>query len=197
MPQLKISFPTLLFFASYLLFDRSMYTLLPLLAALTHELGHFVVILLCRRQIEVIRFYPFGIDIRCAPTVSSYGTDLAVCLAGVLANLLAILFCLPHLAHPLAEVFLSANAVLLAVNLLPIDTLDGGCAVSAALSLWLPPERVYSILRRLSFCGILLLWLIACDLLLLTGYNFSLFCMAVYLFFSLFLPPRKSKDDKE
>lgn len=197
MPQLKISFPTLLFFASYLLFDRSIYTLLPLLAALTHELGHFVVILLCRRQIECIRFYPFGIDIQCAPTVSSYGTDLAVCLAGVLANLLAILLCAPHSEYPAAAVFLSANAALLAVNLLPIDTLDGGCALAAALSIWLPPERVYPILRKFSFCGILLLWFIACDLLLLTGYNFSLFCMAIYLFFSLFLPPRKSKDNKE
>lgn len=197
MPQLKISIPTLLFFASYLLFDRSMYTLLPLLAALTHELGHFVVILLCRRRIEAIRFYPFGIDIQCAPTVSSYAADLAVCLAGVLFNLLAILLCLPHSEHPLAMVFLSANALLLAVNLLPIDSLDGGSAIAAALSLRLPPERVYAITRVLSFCGILLLWLVACDLLLLTGYNFSLFCMAVYLFFSLFLPARKSKDNKD
>ena len=197
MPQLKISFPTLLFFASYLLFDRSMYTLLPLLAALTHELGHFFVILLCRRKVECIRFYPFGIDIRCAPTVSSYASDLAVCLAGALANLIAILLCLPHSAYPPADVFLSSNALLLAVNLLPIDTLDGGCALSAALSLRLPPERVYPILRRLSFCGILLLWLVACDLLLLTGYNFSLFCMALYLFFCLFIPTRKSKDRKE
>ena len=197
MPQLKISFPTLLFFASYLLFDRSIYTLLPLLAALTHELGHFVVILLCRRHIECIRFYPLGIDIRCAPTVSSYRSDLAVCLAGVLANLVAILLCLPHSEHPTATVFLSANAVLLAVNLLPIDTLDGGCAIAAALSLWIPPERVYPILRKISFFGILFLWLVACDLLLLTGYNFSLFFMTVYLFFSLFLPPWKSKDSKE
>ncbi len=197
MPRIKISVPTLLFFASLFFPRPSLYTLLPLAAALLHECGHFLTILACGRRVHSVTVSPFGFDIRCERGLYSYHSDLLVCLGGVGANLLAVLVCLPHTEYPAVLLFLVSNLLLAAVNLLPIETLDGGCALAAVLTPALAPERAARILRFLSLCGVFFLWLAACDYLLLTGYHFSLFCMAIYLFVSLFLPPQKSEHGRE
>lgn len=197
MPTCTLSLPTIAFFLSLLVFEPSYYTVLPLIAAALHECGHLMMMLACRRRVRHITILPFGLDIACAPALSSYRSDLAVALGGVLANVLAVLFCLPHLAAPRAAVFCTANLLLAVTNLLPVASLDGGAALRVLLSLFLSPARADKIARGASFCGVLFLWLVACDILLVTGYHFSLFAMAVFLFASLFLPQRKAEQSSE
>ena len=104
-----------------------------LLAAALHECGHLLALRAFRVPVEGVRLGAFGAVIHARGTCRlSYGRELAVTLAGPLANLL--------LAPPLAALsarlawewgFLLAGAnVLLGVyNLLPVPPLDGGRAL--------------------------------------------------------------------
>lgn len=177
---------SLCFFLLLLWLEPSGYTLIPLLCALLHEVGHIVALLLTHRKITCVRIYPFGIDLR-TEGFGSYGSDLLVHSGGILCNLLFCLLSYPHLEYVGMQVFFTAHLLLALLNLCPVETLDGGAILSAVLCRFLPWERAYRICRRASFAFLVLLWLAATYLLFFTHENFSLFSMTLYLFACLFL----------
>ncbi len=186
----KISPFSLCFFLFLLWMEPSGYTLLPLLAALCHELGHVLALRLTGRRITYLRIYPFGFDLR-TEGMGSYRADLLVHGGGILCNLLLCLLFAPHLEYTGAAVFFTSNLLLALLNLCPVETLDGGAILSALLGLFLPPQRAYGILRKVSFVSLLLLWLFATYLLFFTCTDLSLFSMTLYLFACLFLGEKK------
>lgn len=98
-----------------------------LLAALAHELGHYV--LLRRKKVEVteIHISPFGAKM-CTDNRRqiSYGAEMLVVLAGPACNLvLALLFAKLGRYIEVAYLFSGAQLVLGLFNLLPIHPLDG------------------------------------------------------------------------
>ena len=178
---MRVSANTLLLIAFLAIFDRRFTLLVPLLAALLHELGHIVVMLCLKIEIRQVSFSLFGAEISGADIGSAgRAAQIAVYAAGAAANLVCGL---------VAECFgfgffADCSYALAAVNLLPIETLDGGCIVAAVFS---DCKYGHIIIRLLSGLSLFLLWLAASYLLLLSGGNLSLLMLIVYLFVTIYL----------
>lgn len=181
LPRVRVSANTLLLIAFLAIFDRGFTLLVPLLAALLHELGHIAVMLCCNIGIRRINLSLFGAEISGADIGSAgRAAQIAVYAAGAAANLVCGL---------VAECFgfgffAGCSYALAAVNLLPIQTLDGGCIVAAMLS---DCKYGHIIIRLFSGLSLFLLWLAASYLLLLSGGNLSLLMLIVYLFVTIYL----------
>ena len=193
LPRFIISLPSVLFWISVAMFDRSMQTAAALTAALLHELGHIAVIKLCGMRLTSLTVLPYGIEMTTDRRPCSFYEDLAVNAAGCAVNLIsAPLFqALGSVIHgELGEFFLllSASSVALGIlNAFPIISLDGGCVLESVLALLIPPQKVYGIVRAISFIFLILLWIFATYVFMFSGYNYSLFAMALWLFSRIFL----------
>lgn len=99
-----------------------------LLAAALHELAHLTLMwaLGCRAQALTLRFADAKID----AASMSYPAEIICALAGPAANLLCC-----WLFRMRAPVFAAVSLLLGCYNLLPVQALDGGRALCAALSL--------------------------------------------------------------
>ena len=118
---------TALLLAFFIYFASPVLLAALLLAALAHELGHYV--LLRRKKIEVteIHISPFGAKM-CTDNRRqiSYGAEMQVVLAGPVCNLvLALLSAKLGRYIEVAYLFSGAQLVLGIFNLLPIHPLDG------------------------------------------------------------------------
>lgn len=181
LPRIHIGVNTLLLFAFLLVFDRSLTILIPLAAALLHELGHISVMLLCGVSVRRIDITLFGAEIsggcldnaKKAARIAIYSAGAAVnLLSGCIGEALGLRF------------FADCSFALAAVNLLPIKTLDGGCIVNTIF------EDVgcgQFIIELLSALSLFVLWLAAAYVLLLCGGNLSLMAFIAYLFVTLYL----------
>ena len=138
---------------------------LPLVgvAALCHEMGHFVFMLLFGVHVEGISFTGFGMEIRADTRYVSYGKDILCTLAGPAVNLvLAFLF-----ARVSKDYLLSgANFLQGIFNLLPLSGLDGARALHLALCWLLDPVRADRICRRVEVCFVGILCVLSCYLVL-------------------------------
>lgn len=102
------------------------------LAALIHELGHYVVLRFVGARITGVSVGILGAVLETDVYRLSYGRELASVLAGPLLNLAAALLCG---AADVARIFSGASLILCVFNLLPIRPLDGGRAMQLLL-LW-------------------------------------------------------------
>ena len=186
-PLVKFAFPTLVFFVLLFVCERDVLLFLPFAAALLHELGHLLVMIICRQRIKQITVFPFGVDIKKVPFISSYKTDIAVSSAGIAVNISMTVLCcfLPNSSA--VDIFQQSNALLFAINVLPIKTLDGGQILEKVLLLLLPPDTVDKIMGFCSFVCIIIVGSVAVWVLFYSGYNFSLLFMCMYLFAGVFL----------
>lgn len=125
---------------------------LPLvgMAALCHEMGHFVCLRLFGVYVEEISFTCFGMEIQANTRYLSYGKDILCTLAGPAVNLaLAFVFA------RVSEDYLLSGANLLQgiFNLLPVPGVDGARALHLVLCWVLDPDRADRICRRVEVCG--------------------------------------------
>ncbi|MBQ8551190.1 MAG: site-2 protease family protein [Clostridia bacterium] len=186
-PRIIIRPITAIFAGLLILLDGSMLALLPLLAALCHELGHLAVMLALGVPVREIELTLFGAEIRTPPLTTRTAGTVAVYAAGAAANLLsaAVIFLIPNRSFE-AEFFAVCSISLAALNLLPIRSLDGGCILEAVVTRLAPPH-MSAILDVVSFVSLFLLWLTAVYLLLICGGNLSLMLFCMYLFVTVFL----------
>ncbi len=192
--RIHIKFSSVLFIVLLFICDSSVYTVITLLAACLHEIGHIVAIKLCGAQILEITVYPFGADIKTDGRYLSYGKEAIVYLSGAVANILGAVISYFFSEHlPYASFFCLCNIVLIILNLMPVQSLDGGRALECFLCITVGYVKGAKILRGASFISIVILWIWAVWALIYTSYNFSLFLMCVYLFASIFLTREKSK----
>ena len=77
---------------------------------------------------------------------------LSGALLGIVTALIACLF-----FEDEAHLFAGISIILAAVNLLPVDSFDGGGVTRCILSLFLLPDTVWKICRIISFLGVLVL----------------------------------------
>lgn len=152
-------------------------------AALIHEGAHVLTAFLLKIPLRLYRTEISGISMKYDFSTSSPICEVAVCLAGPVAGMILFLIC----RHNGSMSYLAgATAVLSVFNLLPISELDGGCALSAFLSLFFHPDTVFGICKVLSVTLTLLLWFVSVYLAIRTNGDLSVMAVSVYLIYRLF-----------
>ena len=179
--------PTALLCLAALFFaDPSPYTALVLLAAALHEAGHLVMLASFGVKPSCVRLCPFGAVIGADTALLPPVKEAAAALAGIAANAFFAAVCLPTglaLGQSYLLFFGVANAVLGAVNLFPVPSLDGAKAMSCLLAEKLPPDRAETAADIIGELALLFLAALSVYLIHLGGGNFSLliFCTALFL----------------
>ncbi len=163
-----------------LLLDRQGRVGACLLAAVLHELGHLLVMRLCRCRVRRITVRLFDVMIE-ADDAGSVLHDGLITAGGAAANLVcAMLFCM--ISRPL----MLANLVVGCFNLLPVETLDGGRLLMLLLCRRVSYVTATSVIRVLTFVFLLPLFTLGIYTLLHTRYNYSLLAISLYLLAFLF-----------
>lgn len=180
----KITFPTLSVcsLALWLAVEPDGATLLTMLAALLHEAGHLLTARLLGVGVSEITLLPLGADIKFS-RLTTYREDILTGISGAAANILSALLLLPLGAHPAVRYFICSNLALAAINLLPVDTLDGGTVLRGILSARMPEKTVSAVMTALSAASLSVLWLCSVYLMLrsCTGIELWAICMSVML----------------
>ena len=192
-PKLMISLPSLLFWGAVAVFDRSMQTASALTAALIHELGHVALMRICGIKLTSLTILPYGLEMTTDRPPASFYEDIAVSSAGCLINMITfpIFYRLGATLNGDLGYFFTltafASLTLGILNAFPISSLDGGSMLEALLSLFLPSNTAYRTVRIISFVFLFILWVLATYVFMFSGYNYSLFAMAIWLFARVFL----------
>lgn len=184
MPKIKFSLLSLvLFILSFA--DKSGESMLTLAAAALHEIGHIIMLLLLGIGIKRIAVTPLGLEIDAKRGYRSFTEEITVSLAGCAVNF--ITFALLCGRGGAARLLAESSLLLGILNIMPVRCLDGGEALLAGVSLVCLPDKAEKICRAVSFVTLFLLWIPAAYIFLMSGYNYSLFMMCIWLFGKLFL----------
>ena len=177
--------------AFLLLADRSGIGIAGAAAAILHELGHLV----CMKWLE---YPPCALSAafsawkswRKSGPVKGTWQMYALPLAGPCANAAAFFLLLPIqwlFPSELVSRLLGVNAVLAAFHLLPVEPLDGGQALYAALCRRLPVSTAERLTSAISFLTLLPLGILGFLVLLRSHYNFTLLLVSGYLMLMMLL----------
>lgn len=184
MPKIKFSLlSAVLFIMAFA--DRSGESMMTLAAAALHETGHMIALYLLGLGIKRIAVTPLGLEIDTKRGYRSFFEEITVSLAGCAVNFLT--FALLYNRGGAATILADASLLLGVLNIMPVRCLDGGEALFAGLSLFCLPDTSEKICRRVSFVTLFLLWIPAAYIFLMSGYNYSLFIMCLWLFGKIFL----------
>ena len=187
--KIKIGFFSLLLFL-ILALTRPDYFPALFIAVSIHELGHLAGARLCRIPLKELKLGIFGAGLTPTDSLISYKKEIILCLFGPLANFFAIFICFIFkikIASPVFYNFLLSSFALGTVNLLPIESFDGGRILSSLLFIFISQERARKIVSAISFIFIFSLWCISVYILLRTASSLSLFVFSSYLFAKIFI----------
>lgn len=160
--------------------DNSGMAALCLTAALIHEGGHAVAMLLLRDAPSCITLGVFGMRVeRRRSSPCGYPARCIVSLAGPLANAA----CAVLMTGDAALV----HAVLALLHVLPVTSLDGGEALYALLCCRLSEERADRVLLVCSAVLLFPLAFLGFWVMLRGNGNFSLLLLSIYLILRMFL----------
>ncbi len=119
--RIEVSDSVLIIIIAALLLDTTMLTIMFLFAALLHEIGHLIAIILCKCKIIRIKFTVFGGVIK-YHNYESKVKDIIIALSGPFMGFIAA-----YISAKLGFfTFSGANLILSTVNLIPVMPLDGG-----------------------------------------------------------------------
>jgi len=104
-------------------------TALTITAALIHECGHIIMLLLFRKKFSLPALVSSGFRIKTKSSFS-YSEEILICAAGPLINVIMFIFFMPHHAD-----FAIINLATAISNLLPLPEYDGYKIISDAISL--------------------------------------------------------------
>lgn len=189
--------PLALIYLLFMLFcDKSGMALISLLAAALHEVGHLVAARFLKIPIGCMRFDLLGARIDVKGRILSYGEEWLLCVAGPLSSLIFSIVGSFFWSHTrLAIAFSCASLLLGLLNLLPIQTFDGGRMLECALLSFASPKRTGNILRGCTFLFLWLLWAFSAYLMIKIADGISLFFFTITLLARFFegRVPQKGK----
>lgn len=172
---------TLIYFALCLLFSHNLTLAAVSSAVLIHELTHLIVLWMTGGAATSLTVTPMGLSMERIGLLS-HPEELLLSLSAPLANLLlAALYA--HLT--LDACTIEANLGFGLLNLLPIYPLDGGKALASLLSVRLDRDTTERIVSRVSMFFLLLFWLLAVAVALVTSGGLSMLLLSVGLFWSV------------
>ncbi len=181
--RVKISFFFFVAICFALVLDTTDTAALALCAAVIHEAGHMLCMLICGERPSEIFFAPFGMSI----TRLSHGgcrREIAIALAGPAANLFAAAVLLAVMAASKATGLLKpavVNISLAVFNLLPIEPLDCGRAVKYRLMCCMNTVRAERAAFVLGVVFLVPLAVMGFYVLIRSRYNVTLLLACVYL----------------
>ena len=162
--------------------DKSGIAAISLLAAALHEVGHLVAARFLKIPIRAMRFDLLGARIDVKGRILSYGEEWLLCMAGPLSSLsFSLLGSFFWSNGKLAIAFSCASLLLGLLNLLPIQTFDGGRMLECALLSFSTPKRASSILRGCTFLFLWFLWAFSAYLMIKIADGISLFFFTLTL----------------
>ena len=129
--------------------------LIYVLTALLHECGHMFCASRLGFRCEKISLMPYGASVICSTEGIRARDEILLSLAGPAVNgflciLCAGLWWFYPVTYAYTDTVFQANAVMLAINLLPAYPLDGGRAVGSILSIFMLAKKAKIILRAIS-----------------------------------------------
>ncbi len=149
-----------------------------IIVTVLHETGHGTAALLLGKRIEKITLMPVGISMKIS-AASSYAEEALIAFAGPLENIFIIL-CAQY--FPCAENIRLFSEITLAVNMLPMATLDGGRIISSAASFLLGEGAGEKIVEFTTAVSLFFLWILAVYIFFYTAENAALLIFCSYLF---------------
>ena len=162
--------------------DKSGIAVMSLLAATLHELGHLAAAGMMKIPLGAMHFDLLGARIDVKGRILSYGEEWLLCMAGPLASLFGSIVGFLFWRHStLAIVFSCASLILGLLNLLPIQTFDGGRMLECTLLSFTTPQHTVAILKGCTFLFLWLLWAFSVYLMLKIADGISLFFFTLSL----------------
>ena len=161
--------------------------MLPLAAAVfLHECAHIAALRLCCGRMRSFRPAPFGLCMEYEENSLSLGGEIAVSVAGCAVNLLSTV--LSWLLYRFFAVdildFGSISLLTAALNLLPVQPLDGGRLLYLLLSMFRDPDFANRMSAVLTYCFGFLFFLFASYLLLTSQAGIYPLLFSIFLFSS-------------
>lgn len=181
--KVSVNFYFFAFLCVVSLLDKSGMILFGILSATLHELGHLIAMLIIPGQAPAaVCLTPFGIRIGGAPLAEFMSGHIIVLAAGSAVNLLLGVILLPF-----APRLSTLNFVMGAMNLLPVEMLDGGGIMRLLLCKVFSQSTAEKLLIAISLIVLGGMSLLGVDILFRTRYNFTLLGMSLWMLFSLLL----------
>lgn len=151
-------------------------------AALLHELGHFTAARLVGVQVSQVKADLFGARLELGGLIS-YPREWLVAACGPLVNVLCGVAAYPPAAagKEWAVWFVGASLTLAAVNLLPVETLDGGRMLSCAVAWLFGDAAAVAVTRVTTGVCMGLLWMLSVYALLRAEQLLSVFVFSLCL----------------
>ena len=164
--------------------NGQMYIIICLFCTVFHEFGHLLMICKYKGKPESIAINPFEIRINADLSELLLKEEVCIISFGVVFNfLLGILTGIFYWLFS-CELFLHISISSLCVgvvNLLPLDSFDGGQLLKLLLSRMLSQSAVSRILSVISIIFIIPLVIIGIAVLFVSQYNFSVLFIALFL----------------
>ena len=174
--------------AFVLLFDPTGTVSWCVAAAALHELGHVAAMTALGCTPCTLRLTVFGARLHCGgPATQTYWKDFLVAVSGPLCNIISfsLLLAVGRFSPP--EVWQAmripayTHLAIGAFNLLPVEPLDGGQAVSAVVHRLFAMEKADVIMNFVTFFFLLPLGTAGFFVLLRSRDNYSLLVLSIYL----------------
>lgn len=175
--RVKISFYFFALMCIAAFFDRSGIMLWGVLAAMIHESGHIAAMFFipCHAPREV-SVTPFGMRIERSP-LSEFGRgNVFILAAGSGMNFLSAAVTFGFLPE-----FATVSLVLGALNLLPVEGMDGGGVLRHILTKCFTGKTAGHVLDVISWMTLAAMFVLGIFVLISTGYNFTLIGVSLLL----------------
>lgn len=189
--KIKIDFLFIAIIAFIFVVDKTGFVFSALLLSIAHEIGHLIAFWMSKVKIEEVNFGFANIDICKAGSEFFYDPkrEVFVALSGPLMNFL-IFFLLLSVYYFNREIkyfyFAVQSLAIGVINILPIESLDGGRALGLILEQKLGFEKSWKLLKIISWMFLIPITFFGVYLLLKSKYNFSILILALYLVFEIF-----------
>lgn len=184
--KIKIAFPTLLSLALLFVFTDRTVLCAVILSTVFHEVGHILAAFLLKIKINCFSVDLLGARLDTERTLLSYTDEIILSASGPFINILSVIAfhgtSLPFFVH-----FTVSSLSLAILNLLPIETFDGGRILYCLTAKLSSSDKAAVLLRAMSFVFLFILWCVSVYFLIKNASSLSLFTFSLTLFNRLFL----------
>lgn len=191
---ISLSYPLTAAICIVLVVDKSFTAFCGIINAALHELGHIVLLHCFGCKLKSVSLGLFDINIKKQDCRLTINQEIAVALSGAAANLICagFYFVVFHYTGAWLARTLFISAVFLACfNLLPVESLDGGCALTLLLLKRFSFSAASKIVTFASIVVLAPMTFLGAVVLLNTKYNFTLLFTSCYLLAIILLKKKR------